>query len=412
MSAEQSILQPPIRSTARWLRNLGFDPWLVLLVASMLAFGLVMVYSASWDVSWRLYQDPAALFRKQLTNLLFGLVAMAAAMFIPIRWLRRLALPVILVTLLALISVLLINAGGGPRRSFLSGSIQPSEMAKLACVLYLAVWMESKGERVSDWSQGFVPLMVLIGVISGLILLQPDLSAVLTVALVALTMFYFAGATPRQALFITGGSAIIGYLLVRVTQTGRERWDTYLAGLLDVEKASYHVQHSLQAFFAGGFFGRGLGASREKFGFLPAPHTDSIFAIVGEELGLMGAALVILLFALLLWRGFRLSANADDRLKTLLGTGVTFWLGVEALVNMSVLLGLLPFAGNALPFFSFGGSNLVMSLVGVGLLLNISRRPGFLTGLRGHLEIIGIGWRHRRRSVSRLGHRRRVEREA
>src|SRR3990172_2803189 len=183
----------PPRAGLPWLRALGFDPWLLVLVGVMITFGLVMVYSASWDVSWRLFDDPNALILRQLGNLVIGLAAMAAASVFPIRWLRRLALPLIVGTILVLFLLLLVSAGSGPRRAFLGGSVQPSEMAKLAVIIYLAVWMESKGERLSEWGYGFLPLMTIIGIVGGLILLQPDLSAVLTVAMVALVMFYLAG---------------------------------------------------------------------------------------------------------------------------------------------------------------------------------------------------------------------------
>lgn len=388
-------------------RLLGFDPWLVILLAAMVGFGLVMVYSASWDVSWRLFQDPTEIVRRQVTNLVVGLAALGVAAGFPLRWLRRLAVPVLVFSLLALIVLLLVHAGGGPRRAFLAGSIQPSELAKLALIIYLAVWMESKGERLTEWGYGFLPLMVIIGLMGALILMQPDLSAALTVGAVALGMFFLAGARPTQYLMVTAGSAGMAYVLVWLTRTGRERWQDYVAGLVDIEQASYHVQQSLQAFYGGGIFGRGLGASRQKFGFLPAPHTDSIYSIIGEELGLVGALGVLVLFYLLLWRGFRAALAAPDRLGFLLGCGVSFWVGVEAMVNMSVLLGMLPFAGNALPFFSYGGSSLVTTLAAMGLLLNISRRRSPEAAQQGFDAVIGVGWRHRRRSVSRLSRRAR-----
>lgn len=397
----------------RRLRGLGFDPWLLLTVAIMICYGLVMVYSASWDVSWRLTGDPNALFERQVVNLLIGLGAMLLATRIPLAWLRRFALPIIGLAIASLLVVLVVQVGGGPKRAFLGGSYQPSEMAKLATIIYLAVWMESKGDKLTDWGYGFAPLIAIIGVVGGLILLQPDLSAVLTVAIVSVVMFYMAGATMLQSLAVTSGGAAVAFLLVRVTNTGRSRWSDYVTGLVNIEQASYHVQHSLQAFTTGGLLGRGLGASLQKFGLLPAPHTDSIFAIIGEELGLVGALLVIALFCLFMWRGFRISLEAEDRLGMLLAGGITFWVGIEAMINMSVLLGLLPFAGNALPLFSYGGSNLVTTLTAVGLLLNISRRkPVEVQDIRGHIATVGIGWRHRRRRVSRLGHRRRPRRES
>ncbi len=403
----------PEAYSPRRIRFLGFDPWLLILVVVMLVFGLVMVYSASWDVSWRLFQDPGAILRRQLTNLVIGLAALAVTASMPLAWLRRLALPVVLISLVALIGVLVVNAGGGPRRAFLGGSVQPSELAKLGLIIYLAVWMESKGDRLQEWGYGFLPLMVMIGVMGGLIMLQPDLSAALTVAAVSLGVFFLAGARPSQYTLVTLGSGAIGYVLVWLTSTGRERWRDYVAGLVNIQEASYHVQHSLEAFYSGGLLGRGLGASRQKFGFLPAPHTDSIFAIIGEELGLIGAMLVLALFYLLLWRGFRAALKAPDRLSMLLASGVTFWIGVEAMVNMSVLLGMLPFAGNALPFFSYGGSSLVTTLAGVGFLLNVSRRvPVEAPSAEGHDATIGVGWRYRRRRVSRLSRHARPRRSS
>jgi cell division protein FtsW len=387
--------------------QMPFDLWLVVLTAVMLVLGMVMVYSASWDVSWRLFGDHNAVFNRQLLNLVLGIGAMLVAALFPLHWLRRAALPLIVGTIVILFAVLIVNLGGEYKRAFLGASVQTSELAKLALVIYLAVWMESKGERLSDLGYGFMPLVFIVGLVGGLIVAQPDLSAGLTIGLVSLTMFYLAGAHTLQTLGLGLGGGSVGYIMVRLHQTGTERWMQFKDGLFDIEKASYHVQQSLQAFYNGGLFGRGLGASRAKFGFLPAPHTDSVFAIVGEELGLVGAMLVLILFCLFLWRGFRVAVETEDRLALLLASGVTFWIGAEALINMSVLLGLLPFAGNALPFFSYGGSNLVTTLAGVGLLLNVSRQTRAEARKRGQVATFSIGRGDRGRSVSRLGRRRR-----
>ncbi len=397
---------------ARKLRQLGFDPWLLLILGGLIAFGLVMVYSASWDVSWRLHGDPSALFRRQLGNLGLGIAAMLVATQFPLGWLRKLALPIIIFAILALMAVLVVGSGGDtPRRSFLAGSVQPSELAKLALIIYLAVWMESKGDRLPNWSYGFWPLIMIIGIVGGLILAQPDLSAAITIGIVALAMFVLAGAKFSQSFLITLGSAVVGILLVTVTTTGRIRFEAFRAGWQNVEEASYHVQKSLESFYSGGLFGRGLGASLAKFGLLPAPHTDSIFAVIGEELGLMGALLVLILFCLFMWRGFRIAIDSSTRLGMLLASGITFWIGAEALINMSVLLNVLPFAGNALPFFSFGGSSLVTTLTAVGFLLRVSRQREPMLKTGGQVAPIDIGGRDRRRRVSRLGRRRRTERE-
>lgn len=403
---------PQSRMTILRKYTMGFDPLVLLITAVMLVFGLVMVYSASWDVSWRLYGDPNAIFRKQITNAVLGLAALTVAAVFPLDWLRRLALPLIGATIVILFAVLLVNLGGEYRRAFLGASVQPSEMAKLALVIYLAVWMESKGDRLSEMGYGFWPLVFIVGLVGGLIVAQPDLSAGLTVGLVSLTMFYLAGAHILQtAGMITGGS-LFGYLLIRIHQTGAARWEQFKDGLVNIEEAHYHVQQSLQSFYSGGLFGRGLGASRGKFGFLPAPHTDSVYAVIGEELGLIGALLILSLFALFMWRGFKVSVSTKDRLAMLLASGVTFWIGAEALINMSVLLGLLPFAGNALPFFSYGGSSLVTTLTGVGFLLNVSRMARVEREKRGYIASFSVGRRDRRRRVSRLGRPERTRRES
>ncbi len=391
--------------------ELGFDTWLLILVAVMIVFGMVMVYSASWDVSWRLYQDRNALFYRQLLNLGVALVVMFVAAWFPLEWLKKLALPLILGTIAILFAVLVVNLGGEYRRAFLGASVQPSEMAKLALVIYLAVWMESKGEKLGDMGYGFWPLIFIVGIVGGLIVVQPDLSAGVTIGLVALTMFFLAGAHPIQSFAFGLGGGFVGFLVMKLHQTGADRWFQYQQGLVDIEEAHYHVQQSLQAFYSGGLLGRGLGASRAKFGFLPAPHTDSVYAIVGEELGLLGALIVLALFCLLLWRGFLIANKSENRLSMLIASGVTFWIGAEALINMSVLLGLLPFAGNALPFFSYGGSSLVITLAGIGLLLNVSRRVSLEKRKRGLVASFSIGGRDGGRRVSRLGRRRRARQE-
>ncbi|TFH36024.1 MAG: cell division protein FtsW [Anaerolineales bacterium] len=391
--------------------SLSVDPWMAVITGVMIIFGLVMVYSASWDVSWRLYGDPNALFNRQVGNLLIGFIAMLSAFFFPLDWLRRLALPLITFTILILFAVLVVNLGGEYKRSFLGASVQPSELAKLALVIYLAVWMESKGDRLSTLGYGFVPLIAIVGVVGGLIVAQPDLSAGLTIGLVALTLFFLAGASGLQTLGLSVGGSLVGYMVIRLHQTGAERWLQFRDGLVDIEKAHYHVQQSLQAFYSGGILGRGLGASRSKFGLLPAPHTDSVYAVIGEELGLIGALLILALFAVFLWRGFKIAVGTRDRLAMLLASGVTFWIGAEALINMSVLLGLLPFAGNALPFFSYGGSSLVTSMTGIGFILNVSRMTRLETRKRGYVATFSSSRRDGGRRLSRLGRARRTRRE-
>jgi len=388
----------------------GYDPVLVAILAIMLIFGLIMVFSATWDVSWRLTGDPNALFRNQAKNMLIGLIPLLVAALVPLKWLRKLAVPIMGVTILVLIAVLVLTAGEETRRALLNGSVQPSEMAKLAIIIYLAVWMESKGDRLRSLDYGLLPLIGIIGIVAGLVLLQIDLSAFITICGVALGMFFIGGGRFWQFMTLTAGGASFAFAIVRLTGKGWERWTEYVNGLTDVENAHYHVLQSLQALYSGGIFGVGLGASRAKFGILPAPHTDSIFSIIGEELGLLGATVVVLLFILLLRRGFRVAAGCEQRLGTLLASGIVFWIMVEAMINMAVLVGLIPFAGNALPFFSYGGSSLVTTMAGCGLLLNVSRMSTATEEARDTIASLGVSWRNGRRNISRLGSRQRTRR--
>jgi cell division protein FtsW len=223
-------------------------------------------------------------------------------------------------------------------------------------------------------SYGMIPFGVIVGVVAGLILLQPDLSAAATVVLVATLMFFISGADLFQMGIVSVVGSLSAVAVLQVSETGRQRLADYLIGVQDLTQASWHVKQAAIAFVNGGVFGRGLGESHQKFGFLPTPHTDSIFAIVGEELGLAGCLLVIALFVALLWRGFKIAAQARDPLGGILASGIVCWVGLEALINVSVMVGAMPFAGNALPLISYGGSSLVTTLIAMGVLLSISRR--------------------------------------
>lgn len=366
----------PARATRSGFFN--FDVWLVAVVAGLLIFGLMMVFSATFDWSYRAYGDAATIFLRQLQWVGIGLAVMLVMMHLDYHWLRRLAVPLMAVTLLLLVGVLVFGSTVfNAQRSFWGGSVQPSELAKLVTIIYLAVWLAAKGDKVRTLSYGMVPFIVIVGVLAALILLQPDLSAAGTIVIIALLMLFIAGADLLQMGVVASGGALTTFLLLQMpfsfAATGRQRLADYLAGLQDVTQASWHMKQAAIAFVNGSWFGRGLGQSHQKFGFLPTPHTDSIFAVIGEELGLVGALVVVALFVLLVWRGFRIAARAKDSLGAILAAALVCWIALEAFINISVMVGLAPFAGNALPFISYGGSNLVVTLTGVGILLNISR---------------------------------------
>jgi cell division protein FtsW len=371
-TVELTHTDQPVRKK---LFGLPIDGLLIVIVGALVAFGLMMVYSTTFDWSYQSYGDPSLIFFRQVRWLGVGIVAMAIAAYMPYRWWKRLALILMGATVAALAAVLLFGSTTfNAQRSFFNGSVQPSELAKLATILYLAVWLDSKSDRLHEMGYGIGPFGVIVGVVAGLILLQPDLSAAATVVIVSVFMFFISGADILQMGIVGVAGTVSALLVLQISATGRNRLADYIAGLKNLTQASWQVQQAAIAFINGGIFGRGLGESHQKFGFLPTPHTDSIFAIVGEELGLIGCVLLILLFVALAWRGFRIASGARDQLGAMLASGIVCWVLLEAIVNIAVMVGLLPFAGNALPFISYGGSNLVMSLTAMGVLLSVSRR--------------------------------------
>ena len=355
----------------------GVDIPLILSVVALVVFGLIMLYSASFDFSFNTFGSPTYMFGRQVRWLLVGVaLAFGLSLFDYHHW-RRVVVFAMLGTIALLLTVLFVNEIRlGASRSLYEGSYQPSEVAKLISIIYLAVWLYAKRDFLHDISLGLIPLGVILGIIGGLIYLQPDLSAAGTVLVLGGLLFFLAGADIKQIVFILILATFMGWVIVQFSVTGQDRVTSFLAGLEDPTNASYHVQRSFEALIKGGFFGVGLGQADTKLTGLPFAPTDSIFAVIAEELGLFGSMLLMSLYAVLVWRGLVIARRAPDMLGTLLASGVTFWIGMEALINMAVMVGLMPFAGNALPFISAGGSNLVSTLAAIGIILNISRQSG------------------------------------
>jgi cell division protein FtsW len=350
---------------------------LVVAVIVLLVFGLTMVYSASWDYSLQEYGDSMRMFVRQLQWLAIGIAVAAGLTLFDYHHWRRLAVPALLLTIGLLILVLFINEIRlGAKRSLYQGSYQPSELAKLVTLVYLSVWLYAKRQVLHHVSLGLVPLGVILGVVGGLVYQQPDLSAAITLMLLGGLLFFLAGGALRQIGLLLVVAVVAGYIVVQVNPTGSVRVAEFVAGLRNPVEASYHVKRSFEAIVNGGVFGLGIGRAQSKLTGLPVPPTDSIFAVVVEELGLFGAIALIALYAGLMWRGLVIARRAPDMLGTLMASGLVIWIGLEAGINMMVMVGLLPFAGNALPFISAGGSNLVSCLAAIGILLNISRQGG------------------------------------
>lgn len=387
-------------------QKVGIDVPLLLTVVALLVMGMAMLYSASWDFSLGAYGDPMQMFNRQVVWLGLGILGAAIlANFNYHRW-RTFVLVAMALTILLLVSVLLLSEiRFNAKRAFFDGSVQPSELAKLVSIIYLAVWLFSKREKLQDIQLGLIPLGMILGIVGGLIYLQPDLSAAGTVLLLGGLLFFLAGGDLKQIALLLIAAVLMGWLVVRISPTGAERVADFLNGIKDPTQASYHVRRSFEAIVSGGIFGTGIGQGRTKLLGLPVPPTDSIFAVVAEELGLIGSVILISLYASLVWRGMVIARRAPDMLGTLLASGLALWLGLEALINMAVMVGLMPFAGNALPFISAGGSNLVVSLGAIGILLNISRQSGMTVeegnDWRSFGAVVDLRWRNRRRRVSR-----------
>ncbi len=386
-------------------RRLGFDVPLLLVVISLILFGILMVYSASADYSFQIYGTPAYIFMRQLRWLALGSCSLVFLAWLDYHWWKKLALPLMAGTILALIAVLLIqDTRLGSVRSLFHGSVQPSELAKFGIVIYLSVWLHNRRDMLSNIYLALIPLGVIMGVVASMIALQPDLSAVITIFLLGTMMFFLAGGELKQFLFMVAVGLLVAFIILRsgIFPTGPDRINSFLAGLKDPLNYSEHVRRSLEAFMRGGWVGVGIGKSQTKLNGLPFPHTDSVFAVVGEETGFLGAGLLVILYMLLMWRGWLISRKAPDGLGMLLAGGLTFWLTLEAIINMLVMVGLMPFAGNALPFISSGGSNLLVVMSSIGILLNVSRmsEKSNLLEEKGTNAVVNLRGGDRRRRVS------------
>jgi cell division protein FtsW len=354
--------------------HIGWDIPLLLVVLSLIVIGLLMVYSASWNYSLQKTDSAQFILNRQVMWALIGLAAAGVMSFFDYRRLTKLVLPMMALTVGMLVLVLLVDDNPmAPKRTFLNGSVQPSELAKLAIIIYLAAWLYSKRDQINNISFGLLPMMFILGVTSGLILLEPDISAAATIVMLGGILFFLANGELRQIILVLVAACLVGWLVVTVSDTGRERFLDYANGLRDPQAASYHVQRSMEAVVRGGFFGVGIGRGTTKFTGLPVPWTDSIFAVIAEETGLLGSVVVVSLYIVLLWRGLSIAQRAPDMFGRLLAGGLTIWIAMEAMINIGVMVNLIPFAGNALPLMSAGGSSMTMTLVAVGILMNISR---------------------------------------
>lgn len=358
------------------------DYWLLVTIVALVVFGMVMIFSATFALDLPTGGDPFYYLWRQLTFVSLGVAAFLVTMHVDYHVWRRYSIAALAGTIVLLILVLLPSVGvstGGAQRWLNLGPLpnfQPSELAKVALIFYMADWLTKRGPRLHSWTTGVLPFSVILGTLIFLVMLEPDLGTSFLLATIAVSMFLVAGADLKQfALFIaTGAFAFV--VLALAAPYRRERLSLFMRSEeeLRIMENGWQLLQSRLAFGSGGILGTGLGASRLKYGWLPAAHTDAIFAVVAEELGLIGALCLLALFLLLAVRGYQVAFRAADAFGVLMATGIVSWIVFQAMVNIGGITTTIPFTGVPLPFISYGGTSLVVVMAAMGILINISRQ--------------------------------------
>ncbi|MBW1996592.1 MAG: putative lipid II flippase FtsW [Deltaproteobacteria bacterium] len=355
----------------------GYDYILLVPTLVLMVVGLVAIYSASSFLAQHRWGDSYFYLKRQGMFCLLGLGLMIVAKNIPTAVYRKMTYPVLLLSM-ALLMLLLIpgispKVGGSSRWLKFGGfSFQPSEFAKLSLSIYIAYSMAKKGPQMGAFSRGFLPHLLVSGTFMTLILLQPDLGTSVIIGCWVLVLLFVGGVNLLQLFLTLILFAPIVFWLTWQADYRWKRWSAFLNPWEDPDGLGFQIVHSFLAFGSGGLLGVGLGNSKQKLFYLPEPHTDFILAILGEELGLVGLSVVITLFGVLIVRGIKIALNAHEIYDTYLAAAISMMMGLQVLVNMGVVLGLLPTKGLTLPLISYGGSSLVITLFGIGILLKIS----------------------------------------
>lgn len=359
---------------SRWL---AVDRYLFFSVSTLMAVGLVMVYSASFAISQDVYGNGLHFVSRQAMAVALGLILLLATMLVDYRDYQKPAYVVVTVLgiIAALVFVLVLPASRGSHRWIPLGlfNAQPSEFAKLTVILFLASFLSRKDDRLNDFRRGMLPVLLVVGSIVLLVAIEPDLGTAFMICVVAGSMLWVGGISWKYIANI-GAIAVVA-ATSQILRSGyqSQRIIAFLDPWAHHRTSGYQTVQSLTAVGSGGITGVGFAASQQKAGFLPDPYTDFIYAVMAEEFGLVGAVTVVALFLVLLWRGVRASLRAPDRFGFYLGFGLTCFLVVQALINMSIVVNLLPTTGIPLPMISYGGSSMLASCIAVGILLNISQ---------------------------------------
>jgi len=361
------------------VRGVRTDYLIALVVALLTGAGLVFVYSSSFAIGLREYGNVNFFVARQALGAAIGAVLMFALARIDYHHLGRWS-PLILLAALAGLGFVLIPGVGvganGAHRWIQIGPlppVQPSEFAKLAMVIYIAAWLSAKGDQVKQLSLGVLPFVLMVGLVGGLIMLEPDMGTFIVIVLTTSTMFFVAGAALSHVITLGLAGVAGGGLLILVEGYRLERWKAFVDAEKDPDGKGFQILQLLIALGSGGLRGLGIGESRQKFFYVPGAHTDGIFAIVGEELGFIGAVLVLVLFATLIYRGFRTAYKSQDDFGYLLAVGITCWIAYQTVINVGGITRSFPLTGIPLPFLSYGNSALIATMAAVGVLLSVSR---------------------------------------
>lgn len=357
----------------------GPPDYLLLVAAAMLIIaGMLAVYSSSFAVGYHEFGNTNYFVTRQAIFALIGVAAMVFFMRMDYNHLRVLSLPMVLLALLGLILVLVPGIGverNGAARWLELGpiSVQPSEYAKLALVIYIAAWLTSRGDDINKFSLGFVPFVLMLGIVGGLIMAEPDMGTTIIVLLTASTLFFVAGAPLHHLALLLVVGGFICIMVVQQRDYQMDRLMSYIDPEGDPQGNGFQILQMLIALGSGGPLGLGWAESRQKFFYVPGAHTDGVFAIIGEELGFVGLMLIIGLFVFFIFRSLKITISSRDRFGTLLGIGIISWIGFQSLINIGGITKTIPLTGVPLPFLSYGGSSLIALMAAVGVLLSISR---------------------------------------
>lgn len=359
-------------------RKLVPDMWLFGVTVVLLSAGVVMVYSASAIVAADRFNDPYFFLKKQLFWAAIGAAALWGALKLDYRRLERIVLPGLVLAVVLLVLVLVPPFGqaiNGTRRWIRLGpiSFQPAELAKLALAVYLAAFLARKKEKLEDFWHGFLPPLAIAGALAGLVLLQPDLGNCLTLLTLTFALLFLGGSRIRHLSVVLVSALPLVALAIYLAPYRMRRIFAFMDPWADPRGSGFQIIQSWLALGGGGLLGRGIGESRQKLFYLPESHTDFVFAIIGEELGFVGAVTIVALFVVLVWRGLRVGLRAPDAFGSYLALGITVLIATEALVNLGAVTGLMPTKGLPLPLISFGGSALLVTMLSLGVLLNISQ---------------------------------------